>query len=61
MKTYRKGTKVPFAYGAEYRGENNWTIVKKDYNFTGEKVRRFTITNGVTTINGVKEKEFYAA
>lgn len=56
---FRKGAKVTVAYGNEYDGANLYKVVAKDVPLGC--FPRYTVTNGVTTLCGVREKDLVKA
>ncbi len=56
---FRKGAKVTFAYGNEYEGANLYKVVTK-YVPLG-CFPRYDISNGVTMLRSVREKDLRKA
>lgn len=60
MSNFKKNQNVNFAYGMEYDGSFDWKVVSVDHKYCGDNATRYTITNGTSTVSGVREKDLEA-
>jgi hypothetical protein len=55
---FKVGQKVRFDYGLSHQGPNRWKVVAVEPE-SGDGITRYTVTNHVTTVKGVRRQDLW--